>query len=277
MREKVKDFFEQWSHIKETLKGKDLFLFLDYDGTLTPIVETPAEAVLAPEVKAMLDRLRNSEHCHLTIVSGRALSDLRQRVGLKKIIYVGNHGFEVYGPDINWKNGYFPKSRQVFSQILDKLSKTLASMPEVLIEDKRITLSLHVRRLEADKKPLFKKSLYKTVMPYVRLKDIHLREGKEVYELRPPVAWDKGKAVLWLLQGFHDKSVLPIYIGDDQTDEDAFIALKDIALTIHVGNGETTAQYSLKDTTQVKLFLAKILEVQAAERAKISSDSDNSA
>lgn len=259
MRESVKDFFEQWSGIKEMLTGKDISLFLDYDGTLTPIQETPSQAILAPEVKSILDRLRRSERCHLTIVSGRALSDLRQMVGLKKIIYVGNHGFEMCGPNIDWENGHFPKSRQIFGKILGQLRETLAAMPEVLIEDKRITLSIHVRKLEADKKPLFKKILYRIVVPYVRSKEVCLREGKEVYELRPPVAWDKGKAVLWLLQEYR-RSAVPIYIGDDHTDEDAFVALKDIAITIHVGYGQTAAQYSLKDTAQVKTLLTEILE-----------------
>lgn len=275
MRENVKDFLEQWPGIKETLKGKVVLLFLDYDGTLTPIVETPLQAILAPEVKVLLDRLRRNEQCRLTIVSGRALSDLRQRVGLKKIVYVGNHGFEMYGPNINWENRCFPKAREVFSQIINRLSKTLASMPEILIEDKRITLSIHVRQLAAEKKPLFKKALYKVAMPYVQLKDVFLREGKEVYELRPPVAWDKGKAVLWLLQG-SEKSSVPIYIGDDQTDEDAFVALKNVAITIHVGSGQTAAQYSLNDTAKVKLLLTKILETQTIKVDNPYRDSHSS-
>jgi alpha,alpha-trehalase len=255
----INNFLDHWPRIKKTLKGKNIFLFLDYDGTLTPIVDHPARAVLAPETKAILERLNRSGHCRVVIVSGRALLDLKEKVEIRKMTYIGNHGFEILGPGIHFESGYFTQTRKIFDKIIEELRKTLITMPEVLIEDKRITLSIHVRRLDKRKKPLLKRTLFKIIEPYVRLKEIYLREGKEVYELRPPVKWDKGKAVLWFLKDCDKPSKIPIYIGDDQTDEDAFVALKDIAITVHVGEGQSAAQYFIESPGQVKVLLEEIL------------------
>jgi len=259
MQEEKNIFFQHWPHIKENWEGKDVLLFLDYDGTLTPIVEHPSLAVLSPEVTSLLNRLNMNDRCRVTIVSGRSLEDLMPRVGLKKLTYVGNHGFEILGPDIRFENSCFFQTRNIYNRIIEGLQETLAAMPDAFIEDKRITVSIHVRRLSPEKKPLFKKVLYKLIMPYVESKDIYLREGKEVYELRPPVAWDKGAAVLWLLKNYRKQSTVSIYIGDDQTDEDAFKALKDQSVTIKVGSSlSTAAQYWLGSPNEVAILLAEI-------------------
>lgn len=252
-------FFDHWSRIKETLKGRELFLFLDYDGTLTPIVEDPAQAVLAPDTKTVLDGLSRNEDCHVIVISGRSLSDLQEKVGLKKVIYVGNHGFEISGPQVRFENSCFPQFRKIFHRILEELKPELTAMPEIFIEDKRITASIHVRRLDPARKPLFKRTLQKITRPYVQSKEIMLREGKEVYELRPAAEWDKGRAALWLIKDRDPERTVSIYIGDDQTDEDAFLALKDSALTIHVGDGRTAAKYFLENPDQVKTLLAEIV------------------
>lgn len=258
MHKDATHFFDRWPRIKETLQGKELFLFLDYDGTLTPIVEDPSQAVLAPETKAVLDRVSRNAHCHVVVISGRSLPDLQKKVGLKKVIYVGNHGFEISGPQVRFENNCFPQFREIFNEIVEELRPTLTAMPEILIEDKRITASIHVRRLDPARKPLFKRTLQEITRPYVQSREIILREGKEVYELRPPVEWDKGKAALWLIKDRDPERTVSIYIGDDQTDEDAFVALQDAALTIHVGNGRTAAKYFLESPAQVKVLLTEI-------------------
>lgn len=266
MYKDVNNFFDHWPRIKETLKEKEIFLFLDYDGTLAPLVDHPMHAVMPPDTKKILYRLSRNKHCHVAIVSGRALNDLKERIGLENIIYVGNHGFEISGPNICFENNDFSQSRKIFDYIIEELREVLTSMPAVFIEDKEITLSIHVRRLEADMKPVFEKSLHKIIGPYVHLKNIHLYEGKEVYELRPMIEWDKGKASLWLLKERAAHRMVYIYIGDDRTDEDAFNALKDSAITIRVGGGQTAAHYYLDSPDDVQMLLAKILFLKTNQK-----------
>src|SRR3989338_10277252 len=99
----LRHLFDFWEPLKADLRGRAIFVFLDYDGTLTPIVATPEKAVLSPENKILLQRLAASARCRVAIVSGRALKDIQERVGLKNVIYVGNHGFEIAGPEIDFK------------------------------------------------------------------------------------------------------------------------------------------------------------------------------
>ncbi len=264
MRKVVKNFLDHWLGVKETWRGKKIFLFLDYDGTLTPIVDHPSQAVLAPETLWVLDRLSRNDRCRVAIVSGRSLVDLKAKVGLERIIYVGNHGFELSGPGIQFENKNFLQSRAIFNRIIEELDETLKAMPGVFIEDKNITISIHVRNLEAGEKSLFREILFKKIKPYTQRKDISMREGKEVYELRPPIGWDKGKAVCWLLRGGDPSATVSLYIGDDRTDEDAFKVLKDKSVTICVGPSvSAVAQYYLDHSRDV---IALLMEIDATIR-----------
>lgn len=267
LAQKQEHFFTHWGLIKDLLREKGLFLFLDYDGTLTPIVETPERAVLAQDVRRTLEMLSQNPMCKVIVVSGRAISDIRKLVGLKKITYVGNHGFEISGPDVRFENTCFPKSKKIFQQLIRELEKRFRDLPGVILEDKGVTLSVHYRLVEAKRQPWFDKVFHKAVKLFVKSKEIRIRKGKKVYDIRPPVEWDKGKAVLWLLkkyrQALRNEEALAVYIGDDETDEDAFEALKDTAVTVRVGNVRgSKAKYYLDDTKQVGAWLEMIASLK---------------
>ena len=107
----------KWSAIEKRLKEAEYFyLFLDYDGTLTPIAATPQEAVLSPEVKGLLQKLLKCPHCKLAIITGRSLDDIKTRVALKNVVYVGNHGFEIEGGDLKFNSLITPKLRNIFEE-----------------------------------------------------------------------------------------------------------------------------------------------------------------
>jgi len=259
--------FPHLKKLKDRLSDKFILLFLDYDGTLTPIVETPDKAVISKEIKDLLDKLSTSPHCRVAIISGRSLSNIKAIVGLKDIIYVGNHGLEIEGSKIKFESQVSPRLKSVIRNIAEELAKRFSSIKGVLIEDKGLTLSIHYRLVDKKDMPCFERFFSEVTNPYAVRDKIKINSGKKVYEIKPPVQWDKGKVVLWLMarQQFAsgENKVLPVYIGDDVTDEDAFKVLKRKGLTIFVGEPRgSAATYYLKDAEEVNRFLHLMLDLK---------------
>lgn len=259
--------FKYWDNLRKALTHSYLMLFLDYDGTLTPIVDKPNMANLSVRSKKLLKKLSKNCGCKLAIISGRALSEIKRMIGIKNIIYVGNHGLEIYGPKIKFINLTPLPYRAILKVIKNDLNRKISLIKNAFVEDKGFSLSLHYRLVNKRDVPWLKNTFHETLRFYVVNKKIKIKTGKKVFEIRPPRLWDKGKAALWLL-GQEDrlekgKEILPIYIGDDKTDEDAFKALKNKGLTITVGRSTSSgAKYYLKDTKEVIMFLNRILKLK---------------
>lgn len=258
--------FSKWKSIKEKLKNKQLLLFLDYDGTLTPIVECPEKAVIPLKNKELLKKLSKLSTCKLAVISGRALKDVKNKVGIRGIIYAGNHGLEVEAHGINFESQIPQYFKSILRRIKGKLRKELLLIKGVFIEDKNLTLSIHYRIAAPGSQALVKKIVNEVVQPYLAGKQLKLNSGKKVIEIKPSVKWDKGKVILWLLSKKQfisaREKVLPVYIGDDITDEDAFKALKNKGFTIFVGKPKDShARYYLKNSGEVTVFLEQILEM----------------
>lgn len=263
----MKYLFNDLPRIKRLLNGKFVFLLLDYDGTLTPIVNTPSEAVMHKGIKELLQRLSRSPYCGLGIISGRPLSELKKAVGIKGIIYAGNHGLEICGPKIKFTSADALRLRPVMRSIAMDLRKRVSGIKGVLVENKGLTLSVHYRLVDKENYPLLKRILFQAIGPYAARNKIKVDFGKKVYEIKPQVNWGKGEAVLRILkrQQFTgaEKAALPVYIGDDSTDEDAFRALKGKGLTVFVGKpGNSAAGYYLNSTEEVNSFLRFILRLR---------------
>jgi len=263
----MKNLFRHWDNLRKELSNKYVMLFLDYDGTLTPIVSTPDKAFIAQEIKRILNELSKSLRCKLAIISGRALKDIKNMIGLKRIIYSGNHGLEIEGPKIKFESPVSVRYKAILEQIKKELSLKLANIKGAFVEDKGLSLSIHYRLVDKKQVPLVKTAVHETAIVYLIRSKIKIKSGKKVLEIRPPVEWDKGKVVLWLLarQQFllGENKIFPIYIGDDTTDEDAFKVLKKKGLTIFVGEqGNSEAQYYLKTTEEVTECLSRILEIK---------------
>ena len=262
--------FSHLNKLKNRLSGKFILLFLDYDGTLTPIVETPDKAVISKERKDLLDKLSANPHCRVAIISGRSLSDIKALVGLKDIIYAGNHGLEIEGPKIKFESQVSPRLKSIIRHIYEDAVSKLSKIKGALIEDKRLTISVHYRLVDKKDIQEFLGIFNEITGPYIARGKIKINSGKKVYEIKPPVMWDKGKVVLWLLarQQFllERNKILPVYIGDDVTDEDAFKALKKKGLTILVGEQTSSeAQYYLKTTEEVTEFLRLISDLSVSK------------
>jgi trehalose-phosphatase len=262
----MEHLFSQWDKLKESLRGRSVFLFLDYDGTLSPIVKAPHKAVISKDVRNLLKKLSQKPEYKVAIISGRSLMDIKKRVGIKDIIYSGNHGLEVESPKIKYKPQVSAEYRQILENIRRELEFKIRKVKGAIIEDKGLSLAVHFREAGKQDTNLIKTAFREvTILPSVA-KKIKIRSGKKVLEAGLPVKWDKGTIVLWLLsrQKFatNDKEVKAIYIGDDATDEDAFKALRKDGITVFVGEQKPSyAKFRLKDSKEVYDFLNRILDL----------------
>src|SRR5947199_715616 len=199
-------------HVQEiALSGDRLAVFLDYDGTLTPIVSHPEDAWLSDSMRQTLRLL--AARVPVAILSGRDLDDVRGRVYVDGIVYAGSHGF-----DIAVAGGSRRELGAAYLPVLDtaetELREALDEIPGAQLERKHFSVAAHYRNV--NEKDAFGVAM---AVDAVAAKHHELRriDGKKVYELLPRIEWDKGKAVMWLLEtlGLPQGDVLPIYIGDD--------------------------------------------------------------
>ncbi len=257
----MRHLFEDWSYLLQTFKAaRRIFLMVDFDGTLAPIVDLPELAEMSDDMKLLISNLAKSSHFTVGVLSGRALTDLKEKVGVEGLVYAGNHGMEIETPN---KTYIHPRALDILEpmgKIKAELVKSLSSFEGVLIEDKGLTLSVHYRLAVPKDVSEVRKIFCKTIEPYIKERVFKQTEGKRVFELRPPIDWDKGSAILWLIEALNLKNDLPIYLGDDKTDEDAFVVLKRKGISVFVGEPKTQSKavYYLKDVFEVEDFLKKL-------------------
>ncbi len=231
----------------------NVFLFFDYDGTLTSIVDTPQNAILGKNISAMLNRLKSKYP--IAIISGRSLADIMGRVNIKDIIYAGNHGAEIWdGTHIVTGNSE-PVDTSLLHEFKERISTVLEGIDGVMVEDKTVTLSIHYRKVK-------KQDIKKMTASFRDVADnykgrLKITEGKKVFEVRPINAWNKGDAVLWILKNF-GAGKMPVYIGDDSTDEDAFKVINKTGTSISIGKNSHASCY-LESQSYVKRFLEWIM------------------
>lgn len=233
-----------------------LALFLDYDGTLTPIMRRPDEAILSDVARRALQDAARSPFIDVIIVSGRALSDLERMVDVPGLTYVGNHGFEVAGPGFRFRHPGAARYAEAVAAAARGLQRL--ALPGGHLEPKGASLSYHVREMP----PANRDVAVRKATAILNRHGLRVTIGKQVIEGRPPVEWDKGRAVLHVLIQRHGadwpSSVRALYVGDDVTDEDAFRSLRGIGRSIRVGapsEGPSLADYTLPDPDAVLQLL----------------------
>lgn len=238
-----------------------LLLCLDYDGTLVPIAARPEKALPTPALLTLLSQLIAHSHITVVIVSGRALPDLRTLLPVRGLVYIGTHGCEIGTADGGTRllvpGGMVTLA---IARLHQEIAPMLVDAPGLLLENKRYALALHYRLAQPQDMWVIEEFLA-AVRTYQRkgitLEVIH---GNKVVEVRP-VGSNKGKAVQFLLAGEHTNT-LPIYIGDDLTDEEAFTALDERGVTVVVADPPraSAAQYYLHDTREVLRFLSGLVK-----------------
>jgi alpha,alpha-trehalase len=254
---------EHTEQIVADLSQHHLALCLDYDGTLTPIVDRPEQATLSEDMRSLLARL--AERCTLAIISGRDRQDVQDMVRLDHLIYAGSHGFDIAGPDgLHLQHEEAKRSLPDLDRAEQQLRECLANIEGVWVERKRFAIAVHAR-LVADK-DLGGVEKAVTQMQQ-QLPSLRQMRGKKVLELQPDVGWDKGQAILWLREalGLDRSRSVTIYMGDDVTDEDAFRAVSEggFGLGIRVASpiSESHAHYALQDCDEVQRFLRRLFKL----------------
>ena len=244
-------------------KAPRVLVFTDFDGTLVPIKERPMECVLDPAVRDTLAAIAGRDRAAVGVVSGRDLPDLRPRVGVGGIAYAGNHGLEIEGPGLAFREPVALQRSAELAELVAELAAALADVPGAWVQNKELSASVHYRQVPPDLVPRVVETVRRVTAPALEAKRFVLRTGKMVEEVRPAVDWHKGRAVHWLAErlsaGVPDP--LTVYLGDDHTDEDAFAALPD-GITVHVGASlDTAAKYRVESYRDVAHFLKWIAAV----------------
>lgn len=245
--------------IRDRIDGKRLAICLDYDGTLTPIVDRPDLALLSDRMRQTLARL--AEIAKVAVISGRDLKDIKRLVALDGLYYSGSHGFEIAGPgQTEQASEHGAEYLPLLDSAEQALREGLAGIDGALVERKRLSVAAHYRLVAPSDHEQVKKITDKVAAAHQGLRRTL---GKMVYDLQPDIDWHKGKAVATLLKalGLDGDDVLPLYIGDDVTDEDAFRELRDRGLGIVVGGSRrsTFATLALADTDEVQAFLEALM------------------
>lgn len=264
-----------WATLSGIVRGAtELLLLTDYDGTLTPIVATPAQARLSVTMETTLRRVAKLRGVRVGIVSGRSLRAVRRRVRIPGLLYVGNHGCEIWGPGLRFTHQQAKRGEAVLRRIASQLRTALRTVRGSRVEAKGISLSVHWRQVAARDVPRFRYIIQHLLHPWVAARKVRLTRGKRIVEVRPPVAWDKGRALEWIVrQTRRPKEVTVFYLGDDRTDEDAFRSvnrLKGVSIFIGMRSRGTRARWWLVGPPEVHELLQRILDARS-HRARPTS------
>lgn len=244
-------------------------LFLDFDGTLSPIVDDPDRAAALPGTPELLERL--ARRLPVAVVSGRGLADLASRVAVDGVAYAGSHGFE-----IRTREGFevrpFPEAAAPLEGAIADLRRIARATPGSRLEDKRFALALHLRGVSPD----VEVSAVARTRSLAESRGLRFSQGRRVVELHPAEAWNKGRAVDWFLDRWAADGTRPraLFIGDDVTDEDAFEAL-----SAGTGTGiivrppaprDTAARWALDSPIEVRTLLVRLAEALEGTRSPVS-------
>ncbi|MGI9049347.1 MAG: trehalose-phosphatase [Rubrobacteraceae bacterium] len=251
--------------LEQRLMGKQPAVFLDYDGTLTPIVDRPEDATISDSMREAVRGL--AERCTVCVVSGRDRQVVQELMGLDNLVVAGSHGFDIWSPE---EGTIEHDAGSGFEDLLDEVKARVGEEVEDIegasVEPKKASVAVHYRLVSEEERRGIKESVDSILADHPD--DLKMTPGKMVYEIQPKLDWDKGKAVLYLLETLElDRDdVEPMYLGDDVTDEDAFEALAETSpegIGIFVGRDDdpevagrtTAADYVLRTMEEVERFL----------------------
>ncbi|KAK6925958.1 Trehalose-phosphatase [Dillenia turbinata] len=270
-----------FDHMMTAAKGKRIAIFLDYDGTLSPIVADPDQAFMPEKMRSAVNDV--ASRFPTAIISGRSLDKLYEFVRLTNVCYAGSHGMDIMAPTrlkTSYNTKYQTKAIDIkgdevvlfqpaqeflpaIQEVLRELEEETKLIPGVIIENNKFCISVHFRQVQEEDYTILEDKVKAILEDYPLLR---LTRGKKVMEIRPLIKWDKGHALEYLLEflGFgKSNDVLPIYIGDDQTDEDAFKVIQSrgqgYPILVSSIPKDTGASYSLHEPMEVLSFLLRLI------------------
>jgi len=248
-----------------SLTRRRVAVFLDYDGTLTPIVERPEDAVISASMREAVRAL--AARCTVCVVTGRDRRVVQQLTGLEDLLVAGSHGFDIWSPELGTvEYGAGVRFDELIERVTARLHEQIGSVEGVVIEPKRGSVAVHYRLVAEHERSRVAGVVDGLLAEHAG--ELKVTPGKMVHELQPAIDWDKGKAVLHLLDvlGLDGDDVVPLYLGDDVTDEHAFEALASRGVGIFVGDPAdpelggrgTAAAFALRSPEEVERFLRRL-------------------
>jgi trehalose 6-phosphate phosphatase len=258
----VPNALRERAELDRRLEGARPAVFLDYDGTLTPIVERPEDAVISDRMREVVRRLAG--RCTVCVVSGRDRRVVQDLMGIHDLVVAGSHGFDIWSPHQGTiEHDAAAGHEELLAAVTDRLRDELTGIDGALVEPKKASVAAHYRLVAPAERERVRTVVERLLSEHPD--ELKVTPGKMVYELQPRIEWDKGRAVLHLLEALDlDRDdVVPLYFGDDITDEHAFQALAGRGIGIFVGDpddpevaGRTTAaDFSLASIDEVEQLL----------------------
>jgi trehalose 6-phosphate phosphatase len=266
----MQHFFQVWTEFTDTVKASSHVLLLaDYDGTLTPIVDRPQEAVLSREVRGMLLALAHKPAYSVGVISGRSIDELKKLVGIDGLYYSGNHGLEIEGPGLKYFHPPAEQARTTMRELAARLAEEMDNIAGVIVQEKGLSLSVHYRLVSGAEEASVGDAFRRITEPLRREGKISVFSGKKVLEVKPPLDWDKGKAVHIIIRELKGllkvERILTVFLGDDTTDEDAFRVLHrpdGWSVFITGEKAVSSAEYYLNSVAEVKELLERLLTLK---------------
>lgn len=256
-RRRPQPLWKCWKQIANQVgSGKEIALFADFDGTLVRIRKNPDRAKLARKTKRLLARI-SKKGAVVGIVSGRRLADIRRRVGLRNIWYVGGHGYFLFSPSNRSFALAAPKHLNRIRSARRFLDRRLGNVPGIWLEPKRASVAVHYRDAPKQSEQIARRVVTEALSEYP---GSYLLTGKKLLELLPDSGTDKSSAIEFILRRErenHTERRRVMFIGDDVTDESVFKKLPGISIA--VGKKQrTAAKYYLQSPAEVRRFLARL-------------------
>lgn len=234
-------------------------LACDFDGTLAPPADSPGAGSMSGRARGLLRALARTGRACVAVVSDRALGDLRDRVGLPELIYVGSHGLEMAGAGWSFVEPEAARRSEALKGLCVELNERLRGWDGAEVEYRGLTASVRYGRVS----PLARTLVCRTVEDAVRSRRdaFQVNGTRTAKEIRPLVAWGKCSAVVELApRACHPDSAV-VYLSSEGGEEDLFLLLPD-AVTVHVGEGETAARWGLRDPGEVEAFLEHLVQAE---------------
>ncbi|MBI3894322.1 MAG: trehalose-phosphatase [Acidobacteria bacterium] len=271
--DKPQHLLRVWEAVAQRVRQADrIVLFTDFDGTLTPIRRMPGAVCLSAAVRELLAKMARNG-ITVGVVSGRRVRDVRARVGLSGIWYIGVHGYEIYYPDNRTELfAHADHRRQI--QLATRQLIQLRKVPGLSLDDKEATVAVHYRRASSQNRHLAWTTIQSVLAKYPNL---HLLSGKKVWELLPDSRTSKWTAIQFVLRSERSRyrgHSLVFYLGDDTTDERVFEKMRGI--TVAVGKHQrTAARFFLYSPAEVRRFLQKLGDFATAKSLGRSATGGN--
>ena len=244
------------------LKDKRVDLYLDYDGTLAVFAPTPDIILPDDNVIGLISQLADSPNARVSIVSGRRLAHIRKLIPLSNILLAGTYGVEMQMPDGKEIHQIeYHSIRPVLDALKPLWQESIKGREGFYLEDKDWALAIHARKAEENEGLQVLATAEKMLTQELLGEHLQKIHGYRFLEIGPHNA-DKGHALRYLFDNFHWKDAVPIYIGDDDKDEEAFQAINEHAgysILVAEEPRETEAKYILKSPVEVHQWLKDAL------------------